>query len=45
MTHVVVLGGTGHIGGYLVPRLVASGADVTVLTRGKASPYRPDGAW
>jgi nucleoside-diphosphate-sugar epimerase len=45
MTHVVVLGGTGHIGGYLVPRLVAAGADVTVLTRGKASPYRSDGAW
>lgn len=45
MTHVVVLGGTGHIGGYLVPRLVATGHDVTVLTRGKATPYRSDGAW
>lgn len=45
MTHVVVLGGTGHIGGYLVPRLVAAGHDVTVLTRGKATPYRSDGAW
>ncbi|HYQ69488.1 NAD-dependent epimerase/dehydratase family protein [Actinophytocola sp.] len=45
MTHVVVIGGTGHIGGYLVPRLVAAGHEVTVLTRGKASPYRPDGAW
>lgn len=45
MTHVVVLGGTGHIGGYLVPRLVAAGHQVTVLTRGKATPYRPDGAW
>jgi nucleoside-diphosphate-sugar epimerase len=45
MTHVVVLGGTGHIGGYLVPRLVAAGHEVTVLTRGKATPYRQDGAW
>ena len=45
MTHVVVLGGTGHIGGYLVPRLVAAGHEVTVLTRGKAMPYRQDGAW
>lgn len=45
MTHVVVLGGTGHIGGYLVPRLVAAGHEVTVLTRGKATPYRSDGAW
>jgi nucleoside-diphosphate-sugar epimerase len=45
MTHVVVLGGTGHIGGYLVPRLVAAGQEVTVLTRGRAEPYRRDGAW
>ncbi|MBB4904536.1 NAD-dependent epimerase/dehydratase family protein [Actinophytocola algeriensis] len=45
MTRVVVLGGTGHIGGYLVPRLVAAGHEVTVLTRGKATPYRQDGAW
>lgn len=29
MTHVVVLGGTGHIGDYLVPRLVAAGHEVT----------------
>jgi nucleoside-diphosphate-sugar epimerase len=42
---VVVLGGTGHIGGYLVPRLVAAGYEVTVLTRGMAAPYRSDGAW
>jgi nucleoside-diphosphate-sugar epimerase len=45
MTHVVVIGGTGHIGGYLVPRLVAAGHEVTVLTRGKAAPYRQDGTW
>lgn len=45
MTRVVVLGGTGHIGGYLVPRLVADGHDVTVVTRGRATPYRPDPAW
>ncbi len=45
MTRVVVLGGTGHIGGYLVPRLVAAGHDVTVVTRGKASPYRSHAAW
>jgi nucleoside-diphosphate-sugar epimerase len=45
MTHVVVLGGTGHIGGYLVPRLVACGHEVTVLTRGKSVAYRSDGSW
>jgi nucleoside-diphosphate-sugar epimerase len=45
MATVVVLGGTGHIGGYLVPRLVMAGHDVTVLTRGKATPYRSHAAW
>jgi nucleoside-diphosphate-sugar epimerase len=42
---VTVIGGTGHVGGYLVPRLVAGGHDVTVLTRGKRAPYRTHGAW
>ncbi|MGA6167766.1 NAD-dependent epimerase/dehydratase family protein [Amycolatopsis magusensis] len=45
MTRVVVLGGTGHIGGYLIPRLVAAGHEVVVLSRGKAEPYRPHAAW
>jgi uncharacterized protein YbjT (DUF2867 family) len=44
MARVVVLGGTGHVGGYLVPRLVAAGHEVTVVTRGKSRPYRPMGA-
>jgi nucleoside-diphosphate-sugar epimerase len=44
MAHVVVIGGTGHIGGYLVPRLTAAGHEVTVVTRGKATPYRAIGA-
>ncbi|AVT38620.1 NAD(P)-dependent oxidoreductase [Plantactinospora sp. BB1] len=42
---VTVIGGTGHVGGYLVPRLSASGCDVTVVTRGKSTPYRRHGAW
>ncbi len=42
---VVVIGGTGHIGSYLVPRLVRMGHEVTVLTRGTREPYHPDGAW
>lgn len=42
---VTVIGGTGHVGGYLVPRLVAAGHQVTVVTRGKSTPYRPHGAW
>jgi nucleoside-diphosphate-sugar epimerase len=42
---VVVVGGTGHVGSYLVPRLVRGGHDVTVLTRGPSEPYHPDAAW
>ncbi|GAA3140585.1 nucleoside-diphosphate-sugar epimerase [Kribbella aluminosa] len=41
----VVVGGTGHVGTYLVPRLVRLGHDVTVLSRGERTPYHSDGAW
>lgn len=42
---VVVIGGTGHIGTYLVPRLVEAGHDVSSVSRGRREPYRPHGAW
>jgi nucleoside-diphosphate-sugar epimerase len=41
---VVVIGATGHVGGYLVPRLVAAGHDVVALSRGLRAPYRPSAA-
>lgn len=41
----VVIGGTGHIGTYLVPQLVHLGHDVTVLSRGERTAYQPDAAW
>lgn len=41
----VVIGGSGHIGTYLVPRLVAAGHDVTVVSRGERAPYTPHKAW
>ena len=41
----VVIGGTGHIGTYLIPRLVAAGYDVVNVSRSKRSPYRDHGAW
>ncbi|HET6985817.1 MAG TPA: NAD-dependent epimerase/dehydratase family protein [Kribbella sp.] len=41
----VVIGGTGHIGTYLVPALVRLGHEVTVLSRGERSPYQSDAAW
>lgn len=45
MAHVVIIGGAGHVGTYLVPMLVAAGHRVTNVTRGQARPYRPHAAW
>ncbi len=42
---VVIVGGTGHIGTFLVPRLVDAGHDVIVASRGKRGPYVPHRAW
>ncbi len=42
---VVVIGGTGHIGTFLIPRLVNAGHDVIVASRGKREPYVPHSAW
>lgn len=42
---VVVIGATGHVGGYLVPRLVRGGHEVVALSRGTRQPYREDEAW
>jgi nucleoside-diphosphate-sugar epimerase len=42
---VVVIGGTGHIGTYLVPQLVAAGHEVIVIARGTREPYHPHPAW
>ena len=42
---VVVIGGTGHIGTFLIPRLVSAGHDVVVASRGKREPYVPHPAW
>lgn len=43
--HVVVVGATGHIGSYLVPRLVRAGHRVTAVSRGTREPYHADPAW
>ena len=42
---VVIIGASGHIGTYLVPRLVTEGHEVITLSRGKRVPYQPHGAW
>ena len=42
---VVIIGGSGHVGTYLVPRLVAAQHEVINITRAQREPYRPHRAW
>jgi len=42
---IVVIGGVGHVGTYMVPRLVEAGHEVIVISRGQRQPYRPHAAW
>ncbi|MEF0941121.1 NAD-dependent epimerase/dehydratase family protein [Rhizobium sp. BR 362] len=45
MTRAVVIGATGHVGTYLVPRLVEAGHEVVAVSRGQAKPYSSNRAW
>jgi len=45
MSRIVIIGGSGHVGSYLVPRLVELGHEVVNVSRGTAKPYRPHYAW
>jgi nucleoside-diphosphate-sugar epimerase len=42
---IVVVGGTGHIGTFLVPRLVSAGHEVIVASRAMRTPYLSHPAW
>jgi nucleoside-diphosphate-sugar epimerase len=42
---VVIIGGTGHIGSYLTPRLAETGHTVLCVSRGEKKPYRQHAAW
>ena len=42
---VIVIGATGHIGTWLVPRLVERGHDVIAVSRGAREPYRRFPGW
>jgi nucleoside-diphosphate-sugar epimerase len=42
---IVVIGGSGHVGSFLVPRLVRAGHQVVNLTRGARAPYVDDETW
>lgn len=42
---VVIIGGKGHVGTYLVPRVVEAGHQVISVSRGQMNPYQPHAAW
>src|SRR5215471_2027037 len=45
MARIVIIGGNGHVGTYLVPELVERGHAVVNISRGTASPYKQHPAW
>ncbi|MGD0196996.1 MAG: NAD-dependent epimerase/dehydratase family protein [Solirubrobacteraceae bacterium] len=45
MSRIVVIGATGHVGSYLVPRLVRAGHEVVALSRGEREPYIAAAEW
>lgn len=42
---IVVIGGSGHIGTYLIPQLVERGHEVINVSRGERKAYLPHAAW
>ena len=42
---IAIIGGSGHVGTYLVPRLVRAGHEVINISRSQRQPYQPDRAW
>jgi nucleoside-diphosphate-sugar epimerase len=42
---IVVIGGSGHIGTFLTPRLVRAGHEVINISRGTGSPYADSPEW
>lgn len=42
---IVVIGGTGHVGTYLIPRLVEAGHQVVCVSRNRRLPYAAHPAW
>ena len=42
---VAIIGGTGHIGSFLTPKLVDAGHSVVCVSRGLKEPYRRHAAW
>jgi nucleoside-diphosphate-sugar epimerase len=42
---IAIIGGTGHIGSFLTPRLVDAGHAVVCISRGSKEPYQKHPAW
>jgi nucleoside-diphosphate-sugar epimerase len=42
---IIIIGGTGHVGTFLVPRLVLAGHEVISVSRKKRVPYLPHPVW
>jgi nucleoside-diphosphate-sugar epimerase len=42
---VAIIGGSGHVGTYLVPFLVEAGHEVINFSRQQSEPYKPNSAW
>ncbi|MFT3948346.1 MAG: NAD-dependent epimerase/dehydratase family protein [Agriterribacter sp.] len=42
---IVIIGGTGHVGTFLVPKLVKARHRVILVSRSKRQPYLPNPAW
>lgn len=45
VVRVAVIGGSGHIGTYLIPRLAESGHEIINVSRGHRKPYRSAPVW
>ena len=45
MSRAVIIGGSGHVGTYLVPQLVEAGFEVVNVSRGQRDAYQPNAAW
>ncbi len=42
---IIVIGGTGHIGTFLIPRLIKKGHEVICISRQERVPYHTDESW
>ena len=45
MSRIIIIGGSGHVGSYLVPALVTMGHEVVNVSRGISVPYSAHSAW